>query len=145
MRISQSQGRYLRTGQHKLRINPHTDIETSSGIRTHDPSVRADEDGSCLRSRCRCDRQATLLLLLTIQTFLKASLLHFPICAITRGTGTVFPNIKDSASPQKHKTFLIGHLIKDLKSDSTLLIITLSPADLKTRYKSRVRRKVTLN
>jgi hypothetical protein len=29
----------------------HTDIHDWSGIRTHDPSVRADEDGSCFRSR----------------------------------------------------------------------------------------------
>jgi hypothetical protein len=28
-----------------------TDIRTSSGIRTHDPSVWASEDGSCLRPR----------------------------------------------------------------------------------------------
>jgi hypothetical protein len=27
----------------------HTDFNASSGIRTHDPSVRAGEDGSCLR------------------------------------------------------------------------------------------------
>jgi hypothetical protein len=43
--ISQSQGRYL-----------HTDIHAFSGIRTHDPSVRASEDSSCLRPRGHCDR-----------------------------------------------------------------------------------------
>jgi hypothetical protein len=37
--ISQSQGRYLHTGQHKHRINAHTHIHASSGIRTHNPSV----------------------------------------------------------------------------------------------------------
>jgi hypothetical protein len=37
--ISPSQGRYLHTGQHKHRINAHTDIHASSGIRTHDPSI----------------------------------------------------------------------------------------------------------
>jgi hypothetical protein len=41
--ISPSQGRY-----------PHTDIQSSSGIRTHDPSVRAGEGGSCLRPRGHC-------------------------------------------------------------------------------------------
>jgi hypothetical protein len=46
--ISPSQGRYLHTGQHKHRINAHTDIHASNGIRTHDPSVRASEDSSCL-------------------------------------------------------------------------------------------------
>jgi hypothetical protein len=40
--ISPSRGRYL-----------HTDIHASSGIRTHDPSVQASEDGSCLRARSR--------------------------------------------------------------------------------------------
>jgi hypothetical protein len=29
----------------------HTDIHALSGIRTHDPSVRASEDSSCLRPR----------------------------------------------------------------------------------------------
>jgi hypothetical protein len=29
----------------------HTDIHVSSGMQTHDPSVRAGEDGSCLRPR----------------------------------------------------------------------------------------------
>jgi hypothetical protein len=42
-RISPSQGRYL----YKHRIN--TNIRALSGIRTHDPSVRAGEDSSCLR------------------------------------------------------------------------------------------------
>jgi hypothetical protein len=39
--ISPSQGLYLHTGQHKHRINTHTDMHALSGIRTHDPSVRA--------------------------------------------------------------------------------------------------------
>jgi hypothetical protein len=43
--ISPSQGRYLHTEQHKYRINAHTDIHALSGIRAHDPSVRAGEDG----------------------------------------------------------------------------------------------------
>jgi hypothetical protein len=46
-RISPSQGRYL----HR---KPQTQ-NTSSAIRTHDPSVRTGEDGSCLRLRGRCD------------------------------------------------------------------------------------------
>jgi hypothetical protein len=47
--ISPSQGRYLHTGQYKRRINAHTDIHASSGIRTPDPCVRTSEDSSCLR------------------------------------------------------------------------------------------------
>jgi hypothetical protein len=54
--ISPSQGRYLHTGQHKQRINAYTDIHALRGIRTHDPSVRAGENDSCLRPRCHCDR-----------------------------------------------------------------------------------------
>jgi hypothetical protein len=58
--ISQSQGRYLHTEQHKHRINArNTDVHVSSGIRTHDASVRTDEDGSYLRPRGRCDRPSS--------------------------------------------------------------------------------------
>jgi hypothetical protein len=43
--ISLSQGRYLYTEENKHRINAHnTDIHALSGMRTHDPSVRANED-----------------------------------------------------------------------------------------------------
>jgi hypothetical protein len=55
-RISPSQGCYLHTGHHKHRINAYTDIHDLSGIRSHDPSVRASEDSSCLRPRGYCDR-----------------------------------------------------------------------------------------
>jgi hypothetical protein len=34
----------------------HTDSHASSAIRTHDPTVRVGEDGSCLRRRGHCDR-----------------------------------------------------------------------------------------
>jgi hypothetical protein len=40
-------------------INSYTDIHASSGIRTHDPSVRAGGDVSCLRPRGHCDRPTT--------------------------------------------------------------------------------------
>jgi hypothetical protein len=40
------------------RINVHTDNHALSGIRTHDPSVRASEDSSCLRPRNYCDRRS---------------------------------------------------------------------------------------
>jgi hypothetical protein len=53
--ISSSQGLYLNTGQHKHRINTHTpNIRALSRIRTHDHSVRANEDSSGL------DRSATV-------------------------------------------------------------------------------------
>jgi hypothetical protein len=48
--ISPTQGHYL----HKHRINAN--IHALSGIQTHDPSVRASEDSSCLRPRGPCDR-----------------------------------------------------------------------------------------
>jgi hypothetical protein len=48
--ISQSQGRFIH------REYMHTNIHTSIRIRTHDPSVRAAEDCSCLRPSGNCDR-----------------------------------------------------------------------------------------
>jgi hypothetical protein len=58
--IRRSQGLYLHTEQHKHRINTHnTNIHASSGILTHDPSVRASEESSCLRPRGYCDRLAS--------------------------------------------------------------------------------------
>jgi hypothetical protein len=54
--ISPSQGLYLHAEHQKQRINAHnTDIHALSGIRTHDPSDRANEDSSCLRPRSHCD------------------------------------------------------------------------------------------
>jgi hypothetical protein len=49
--ISPSQGRYLTKTQ-------NTDIHALSGIRTHDPSVRAGEDISCHRPRGHSERQS---------------------------------------------------------------------------------------
>jgi hypothetical protein len=46
--ISPTQDRYLRTEQHKHRINAHRH-PCLYGIRTHDPSVRGIEAISCLR------------------------------------------------------------------------------------------------
>jgi hypothetical protein len=42
-----------------------TDIHAFSGIRTHDPSVRVGEDGSCLRQHGHCDRLIWTNILLT--------------------------------------------------------------------------------
>jgi hypothetical protein len=55
--ISPSQGLYLNKGQHKHRITLTTDIYTLRGIRTHDSSVQAREDSSCLRPRGHCARR----------------------------------------------------------------------------------------
>jgi hypothetical protein len=55
--IRPSQGRYFLKGQHKYRTNAHTDIHALSGIRTHDPSVRAIEYNSYLRQRGHRDRR----------------------------------------------------------------------------------------
>jgi hypothetical protein len=74
--IIPSQGRYLHTEQQKHRINANnTDIHDLSGIRTHDPSVRASEDSSCLRSRGHCDRPCYLL---RISKYTGASTSHNP-------------------------------------------------------------------
>jgi hypothetical protein len=61
--ISLCQGRYLHTGQHKYRINANTNIHALSGIRTHDPRVRASEDSSCLRPRGQCDLPVIIFLI----------------------------------------------------------------------------------
>jgi hypothetical protein len=55
--ISPTQDRYLhRTTQTQ---NKRTQTsKASSGIRTHDPSVRVGKDSSCLRPRRHCERQA---------------------------------------------------------------------------------------
>lgn len=37
--------------------NINTDIHASSVIQTHDPSVQASKDSSCLRPYGHCDRQ----------------------------------------------------------------------------------------
>jgi hypothetical protein len=58
--ISRSQDRYLRTWQHRHKINK--DIHISSGIRNDDPNVWTREDSSCLRCEAtvidimRCSR-----------------------------------------------------------------------------------------
>jgi hypothetical protein len=46
--------RPLPTQDNANRINAN--IHALNGIRTHDPSVRASEDSSCLRPRSHCDR-----------------------------------------------------------------------------------------
>jgi hypothetical protein len=59
--INSSQGLYLNTGQHKHRIK-HTytpNIHALSRIRTHNHSVRANEDSSCLKPLGYRDRLAS--------------------------------------------------------------------------------------
>jgi hypothetical protein len=46
----------LLTQNNTNRIKAHTDIHALSGIRTHDPIVRAREDSSCLRPRGHSNR-----------------------------------------------------------------------------------------
>jgi hypothetical protein len=58
--ITPSQGRYLRTEQHKYRINTHRH-PCLEWIRAHDPSVRAGEDDSCLRRRGHSERRSIYL------------------------------------------------------------------------------------
>jgi hypothetical protein len=60
--ISLSQGLYLNTGQTRTQNKRiHTpNIYALSGIRAHDPSVRASENSSCLRPLGYCDRLSQL-------------------------------------------------------------------------------------
>jgi hypothetical protein len=41
--------------------NTNTDMHALSGIQTHDPSVRASEDSSCLRPRCHSDQRRSIM------------------------------------------------------------------------------------
>jgi hypothetical protein len=59
--ISPLQGLYVHTGQRNYRTNSHTDIHILSVIRTHDPSVPASEENSCLRPRGHFDRSLTYI------------------------------------------------------------------------------------
>jgi hypothetical protein len=47
--------------QHKHRINAYTDIHALSWVRTHDSSVWASEDCSCLTPRSHCDLPSLIL------------------------------------------------------------------------------------
>jgi hypothetical protein len=72
--ISQSQGLYLNTEQHKHGMNAYThtpNIHVSSGIRTHDPRVRANKDSSCLRPRGYCDRPPVQQEIATVRCYKK--------------------------------------------------------------------------
>jgi hypothetical protein len=46
-----------RTTQHKI----NTDINELSGVQTHDPSVRGNEENAFLRARSHCDRRFMVL------------------------------------------------------------------------------------
>jgi hypothetical protein len=59
--ISLSQGHYLHT-----ETRTHTDIHAPIRILTHEPSVWAREDGSCLRLRGHCDHHILKRKLLVI-------------------------------------------------------------------------------
>jgi hypothetical protein len=59
--ISPSQGLWLHKEEHKHRMKAgSTDISDLSEIRTHDHSVRASENSSCLRPRGHCDQRTTM-------------------------------------------------------------------------------------
>jgi hypothetical protein len=58
--ISPLEGRYLNTEQYKRRINAHRHPRLL-WVSTHDPSVLAGEDGSCLRPRGHCGDMWSLL------------------------------------------------------------------------------------
>jgi hypothetical protein len=75
-------GRYLHTEQHKLRINAHTDIHASSGIRNNDPSVPASEDSSCLRPGGHCDRPRTIIFVLMYHRHKLLDLIYLTKCSL---------------------------------------------------------------
>jgi hypothetical protein len=84
--ISPPQGRYLHT-EHKHIINAHRNIHALSCIRTHNPRVRASEDGSCLRPRDHCDRQFTTLLIEILLMMIIMIIISIIIIIIIRSAG----------------------------------------------------------
>jgi hypothetical protein len=72
----------------------HTDIYALSGNQTHDPSVRASEDSSCLRPRCHCDRAnvvtaAEILLLNAVLNRIALPSYTNPVVLMSSGADTV--------------------------------------------------------
>jgi hypothetical protein len=68
---------HFRLGLHAF-LNKRTQHRhpSLSGIRTHDPSVRASEDSSCLRLRGRCDRRPLPPRLLNIHCILSDNVIY---------------------------------------------------------------------
>jgi hypothetical protein len=91
--ISPSQGCYLHTGQHKHRINAHTDIHALNMIRIHDPSIQASEDSSCLRPRGHCVRRSRV-----IPTEIK----NYLFCVATMHTVSCNGNMRQTRGIQHH-------------------------------------------
>jgi hypothetical protein len=68
------------TEQNKHRINAYNpDIHSLSGIRTHDPSIRENEDSPCIRARGHCDRHLRCMYVLIPLMKTKFGSLQFPI------------------------------------------------------------------
>jgi hypothetical protein len=59
---------YFYNGRHDVRYNGRILWNALSGIRTHDPSVRAGKDSSCLRRRGHYDRRFKTLVYLNISS-----------------------------------------------------------------------------
>jgi hypothetical protein len=65
----------------------HIDIQSLSGIRTHNHSVRADENNLCPRTRRQCDRQYLSIcdVELLVTTGASLRLPHGAFALITKG------------------------------------------------------------
>jgi hypothetical protein len=79
--------------------NKRTDIHVSSGIRTHDPSVRPSEDSSRFRLRSHCDRP-----LLFLQEAIIGSLMQLnPIHTFTSDFFKIDIHIVHQSAPKSFK------------------------------------------
>jgi hypothetical protein len=77
-----------------------------SGIRTHDPSVQASEDSSCLRPRDHCDRRNSRPTLRKSQpSFFLSNLFHFPYAWIAHRC----PEQRHEDAMEKHRHKYIAH------------------------------------
>jgi hypothetical protein len=66
--VSRPVPKHRTTQTHKIKRIYTPNINALSGIRTYDPSVRASEGSSCLRSRGCCDRRMFQLAAMRKQT-----------------------------------------------------------------------------
>jgi hypothetical protein len=119
MGIGPSQGRYLHTEQHKHTINAYTDIHASSMIRTHNPSVRASEEGSWLGPRGHWDCQ--FLTLVALNTF---------VCLIKLGSKvTNIANLGLVSARRETKPIISGFCIGSYQNYQRSKCVTICPVN----------------
>jgi hypothetical protein len=112
--ISALKGRYLHTGQHKHRINAHTDIHALSGFRTRDPSVRASDVLFTPLTKFNPSYVSSIQFLITLS--------HVPFLMILGHS--VYSLSLESVDFSKYTECEYNHSLLDLKCLSIVVSIT---------------------